>query len=150
MLALPNFCPWRTPCVGHNNPTQDAFHEVNRLNAYKKATSKIFVSLGTGIPPHIDYTTSYFRNLIKMPIDAALESERTHKHMENLEKEPLLSPMYKYYRLNPENMGEISLDRASEYNNIVEITELYLDRKEVKEKMYEIEQVLSDQVLHQF
>ena len=96
---------------GANNPCEEIFEEVRKMNNHADTCASIIISVGTGIDKgwsrFKSLGPSRFINFLNVARKWASESEEVHARMLNRKE----GAPFKYYRLNvPDGIGSLKLD----------------------------------------
>ena len=96
---------------GANNPCEEIFEEVRKMNNHADTCASIIISVGTGIDTGWSRLKSLgpsrFINFLNVARKWASESEEVHVRMLNRKE----GAPFKYYRLNvPDGIGSLKLD----------------------------------------
>ena len=96
---------------GANNPCEEMFEEVRKMNNHADTCASIIISVGTGIDKgwsrFKSLGPSRFINFLNVARKWASESEEVHARMLNRKE----GAPFKYYRLNvPDGIGSLKLD----------------------------------------
>ena len=96
---------------GANNPCEEMFEEVRKMNNHADTCASIIISVGTGIDKgwsrFKSLGPSRFINFLNVARKWASESEEVHARMLNRKE----GALFKYYRLNvPDGIGSLKLD----------------------------------------
>ena len=96
---------------GANNPCEEIFEEVRKMNNHADTCASIIISVGTGIDKgwsrFKNLGPSRFINFLNVARKWASESEEVHARMLNRKE----GAPFKYYRLNvPDGIGSLKLD----------------------------------------
>lgn len=145
--------------VGSNNPTEEAFHEVNQLH---ENCLKNVASFGTGKPKEHSELTENMRkklrlvkpinklnNLFRTAKSGLTDCERTHRTVEGIAR--LLKGKegeFGYYRFNiEEGLGKMKIDecKPTTFPTLKRCAKAELNKPEVREKLRALAQDLVTQ-----
>lgn len=118
--------------VGCNNPASTAFQEVSLMHNGRKSSIKMLLSIGTGmkeVQRMGNGRIKMFGQLLKRAMGSLIETETTHKTMEQLSA---LDPAHSgwYHRFNPPaQVGAMAMDHwlDSTSADIRKLMTVYLD-----------------------
>jgi hypothetical protein len=142
---------------GTNNPAEEMFWEVTRMNGgdSKDHNIALLLSIGTGESQVSRFSEgafakywTYFNAASKL----AADSNRVHERLEDL-KRPLNIPYFRFNVLEEYGLGKVKLDelkkarrfkgrKESTLDMIERITEEYCDRSEVNSQLREVAEIL--------
>ena len=132
--------------VGTNNPSLVALRECDLIFP-KKDTEILFVSIGLGHPPYKKSSCNTYKALIEIIYEELTNCEKVHAQMnvEKDERENGENATLHYFRLNPrDDLASIALDDTTKVEDILKITERYLQDTDEKRKINEIISLLKE------